>query len=133
MTIKPKILVVDDDLPILLLMKNVLKEFGFETLTASSGTAALEIARKEPVDLILLDMKMPGMSGEEALRALRDEPLTRETPIVILSGDPVGTAELQVVGADAALQKPFDLNDLVTTIKRQMENAECRMQNEKSV
>ena len=113
---RPKILVVDDDQPILNLMQNLLREFKFDTVLADSGETALALARSEPPDLILLDMKMPAMSGEEAIQAFRSEPALQKVPIVILSGEPVSRQELDAVGADGAVQKPFDLDDLISKI-----------------
>lgn len=118
MTTKPTILVVDDDQPILLLMQNVLREFQFETLTASTGERAVELAKDHRPDLILLDLNMPGMSGGAVIDALRAESdAARQIPIVILSGDPVEPAELERLGAVDAIQKPFDLAALVKTIR----------------
>lgn len=115
---KPLILVVDDDAPILLLMRSVLREFGFEPVEASSGKQAIEEARQRKPDLILLDRNMPGMSGDEVLQTLRAEPPLTEVPIVILSGEPIEPEELRALGADAAILKPFDVMLLVETIRR---------------
>jgi CheY-like chemotaxis protein len=113
---RPKILVVDDDQPILALMQNVLREFKFDTFVASSGAAAISMAKKERPDLILLDMKMPQMSGEEAIQAIRAEPGLSQVPILILSGEQVSRREIEQVGADGAVQKPFDLTELISQI-----------------
>lgn len=113
---KPVILVVDDDVPIQVLMQNLLREFGFQPETAGSGDKALEVIRGglRP-DLVLLDLNMPGMSGADAMRALRAE--LADVPIVILSGEPVPPKELQALGAAGAVQKPFDVVELVTQIR----------------
>jgi CheY-like chemotaxis protein len=115
---KPRILVVDDDAPILLLMRNVLREFGFEPVEAASGMQAIEEARQRKPDLILLDRNMPGMSGDDVLRALRGEPQLASVPIVILSGEPIEPLELRKLGANAAVLKPFDVAELVETIRK---------------
>ena len=114
---RPKILVVDDDQPILTLMQKLLHEFRFEAVLASSGAAAIELARDERPDLILLDMKMPNMSGEQAIQAIRAEPGLGGVPILILSGEPVSRHEIEQVGANGAVQKPFDLDDLIHKIR----------------
>ena len=113
---KPVILVVDDDIPIQILMQSLLREFGFQPETAGSGDKALEVVRGglRP-DLVLLDMNMPGMSGVDALRALRAE--LDGVPIVILSGEPIAPSELAALGATGAVQKPFDVPELVTQIR----------------
>ena len=112
---KPVILVVDDDQPILTLMRNVLREFGFETRTASSGEAAIGEARRQPPDLILLDKNMPGTVADEVIHDLRRE--AGPVPILILSGEPLDAAEIARLGATGAVLKPFDITDLVERIR----------------
>jgi CheY-like chemotaxis protein len=113
---KPVILVVDDDVPIQILMQSLLREFGFQAVTAGSGDEALEVigGGLKP-DLVLLDMNMPGMSGPDALRALRAE--LDQVPIVILSGEALAPSEIAALGAAGAVQKPFDVPELVTQIR----------------
>jgi CheY-like chemotaxis protein len=113
---KPVILVVDDDVPIQILMQTLLREFGFDPVTAGSGDKALEAIRGgvKP-DLVLLDLNMPGMSGPDAMRALRAE--LDDVPIVILSGDRIAPEEIAALGAAGAVQKPFDVPELVTQIR----------------
>ena len=114
---KPTILVVDDDAPIILLMRSLLREYGFEPLTAMNGAEAIERVRAERPGLILLDRNMPGMSGEEVLRALRAEPGVTEVPILMLSGEPIAPAELEQLGANGAVLKPFDITELIEQIR----------------
>ena len=117
MTERPIILVVDDDAPILLLMRNLLREFGFEAVAAGSGEQAIAEARKRTPDLILLDRNMPGMTGDEVLRELRADEGFSSIPILILSGEPLGPDEIQRIGATGAVLKPFDVPSLVATIR----------------
>ncbi len=112
---KPTILVVDDDLPILILMRSLLREFGFNAVTAATGQEAIGYARNQTPALVLIDKHMPGMTGDEVIRTLRAE--FGELPILILSGDPVSKAELQALGADGAVQKPFDVPALIAKIR----------------
>ena len=114
---KPVVLVVDDDAPILTLMKNILREFGFETRLAPSGQAALQSVAEQVPDLILVDKNMPGMSGEEVIQAMRETPALGHLPILILSGEPIDRAELARIGATGAVQKPFDVPSLVEQIR----------------
>ena len=113
---KPVILVVDDDLPILTLMRNILREFAFDPRVASTGVEAIQSVRETHPDLILLDMKMPGMSGDEVIAAMR-ETGARNVPILILSGEPVPPAEIARLGVAGAVQKPFDVMALVDQIR----------------
>ena len=117
---KPVILVVDDDAPILILMQSLLREFGFEPLTAASGNEAIDIARGRRPSLVLLDRNMPGMSGEEVIRALRDDDGLARVPILIVSGSPVSKSELASLRADGAVLKPFDVIALVQQIREHL-------------
>lgn len=117
MSERPVILVVDDDAPILLLMRNILREFGFDAVTAASGAEALERVRTHDPKLILLDRNMPGMSGDEVLRELRSGVAPAELPVLILSGEPIEPDEIRRIGATAAVLKPFDVPQLIETIR----------------
>lgn len=117
MSERPLILVVDDDAPILLLMRNVLREFGFDAITASSGPEAIEQARTHGPHLILLDRNMPGMSGDEVLEKMRSDADLAELPVLILSGEPLDPSEVRRIGATGAVLKPFDVPALIETIR----------------
>jgi two-component system, OmpR family, phosphate regulon response regulator PhoB len=117
MTPKPIILVVDDDLPILALMRSLLREFGFEAVTAESGREAIDAVRKRRPSAALIDKNMPGMTGAELIRALRNEPDFDGLPILILSGEPVTPTELKALGADGAVLKPFDIQALIAQLR----------------
>jgi two-component system KDP operon response regulator KdpE len=114
---KPIILVVDDDLPILMLMRSLLREFGFEAVTAESGSEALTAARKVRPSVVLVDKNMPGMTGDQVIRELRNEPGFDDVPILILSGDPVSKADLAELRADGAVMKPFDVMQLIAQLR----------------
>jgi CheY-like chemotaxis protein len=117
MPAKPVILVVDDDPPVLTLMHNLLREFGFDARVANSGEAALEAVRTSIPDLVLLDKHMPGLHGADVIQALRREPGLQSVPILILSGDPVDPSELAELGVNGAVQKPFDIGALIGQIR----------------
>ena len=115
---KPVILVVDDDGPILNLMRNLLKEFGFQAVTAGTGREAIDVARQQRPALVLLDKNMPGMTGDQVIRRLRVEPGFDKLPILILSGERLTHADLTELGADGAVQKPFDVMLLIDQIRK---------------
>jgi two-component system phosphate regulon response regulator PhoB len=117
MSSRPLILVVDDDAPILMLMRNLLREFGFEPVAARSGEQAIAEAQERTPDLILLDRNMPGMTGDEVLRELRSRDNLSSVPILILSGEPIAPDEIQRMGATGAVLKPFDVASLIETIR----------------
>ena len=110
----PKILVVDDTPEILALVESRLKRRGFDVQTAADGDAALTAALGRPPDLVVLDIMMPKRSGWEVARALRKDPTTQATKIVVLTaiGESVNQMTSPIYGADAFLDKPFDFAEL---------------------
>ena len=80
------ILIVEDDGDLLEVLKYVLEDAGYATYSASNGVQALELAESEHIDLVILDISMPGMSGVEVARELRADPQTSEIPIAIHTG-----------------------------------------------
>lgn len=117
---KPIILVVDDDGPILALMRNLLKEFGFHPVTADDGAQAITTAQQQRPAVVLLDKNMPGMDGAEVIRALRGTPGLEHVPILMLSGERLTRSELEDLGADDAILKPFDIPVLIEQIRRHL-------------
>src|SRR5690349_7655549 len=105
-----RILVVDDiEANVRLLAAKLSAEY-YEVLTASDGATALAIAGSEAPDIILLDIMMPGMDGFQVCRRLKDDPLTRHIPVVLVTaldgrGDKITGLE---AGADEFLTKPID-------------------------
>ncbi|MCL6642335.1 MAG: response regulator transcription factor [Candidatus Bipolaricaulota bacterium] len=110
-----KILVVDDDTDIVRLLKYFLEAKGRQVQTASSGTAALELFKKEPPDLVILDVVMPGMDGWAVLQKIRE---SSQVPVLMLTGKdaPTDKAKGLLSGADDYIAKPFDLAELEARI-----------------
>jgi DNA-binding response OmpR family regulator len=113
-----KILYVEDEHSNMDLMREVLKlRPAIRFLEAESGSAAMIIAESERPDLILLDRNLPDMNGEEVMRMLRGRVGTKDTPILIISGDTarpnVAETRLGVVGY---LAKPYDVSELLSQI-----------------
>ena len=108
------ILVVDDTPEILALVETRLRRRGFEVQTAADGEAALAAARARPPDLVVLDIMMPKRNGWEVARALKRDPATQATKIVVLTaiGEQINQITSPLYGADAYLDKPFDFDDL---------------------
>jgi len=94
-------------------------------LKAADGEQALATARRESPDLIFLDIVMPGMNGFAVLRALRLNPLTRNIPIVMISGNPQATEQFYVqrFGADDFMKKPFGRDDVYQRISQLVASA----------
>jgi CheY-like chemotaxis protein len=108
-----RILVVDDDPEILAMLATRLDKRGYTTTTAADGNAALEAARKQHPDLMLLDVMMPGKSGWEVARALKQDPKTAKIKIVMVSAiGPTNEITSPIYGADAHIDKPFEFEAL---------------------
>ncbi|MDQ3880428.1 MAG: response regulator transcription factor [Chloroflexota bacterium] len=90
---------------------------GYDVLTAADGESALAMARNEPIDLILLDVMLPGMSGIELLRVLRGE--SRDTPVIVLSAkrEEIDRVVGLKVGADDYVAKPFSRPELLARVE----------------
>ena len=113
------VLVVDDSATIRAVLGKMLAQNGHVVLKAADGESALEIARTERPDLIFLDIVMPGMSGFAVLRALRHDLLTRDIPIVMISGNLQATEQFYVqrFGADDFMKKPFGRSEVFARIE----------------
>jgi two-component system response regulator RegX3 len=114
--VSPRVLLVDDEVDILETVRYALEQDGFEVRALRDGDAALEAARSEPYDVVILDLMLPGMSGMDICRILRGE---SAVPIVLLTArdaevDRVLGLEL---GADDYVTKPFSTAELVSRIR----------------
>jgi CheY-like chemotaxis protein len=117
-----KILIVEDDEPILDLMDLLIRKLGHEPLLVSNGPDALEIARREPPALILLDIMMTPINGWEFLERIRSDPGLKETPVIIFSASPT-IAETMATMKDpnlSALQKPVSLAELKAALEQHL-------------
>jgi CheY-like chemotaxis protein len=117
MTAHP-ILVIDDDPAILDLIAQVLLEEGYEVLAVSNGQTAVDLARKLRPHLILLDLMMPQMNGWQVTDVLKADPQTRAIPILLLSARREMARTANELGVTAYLEKPFDLDDLLSRVQR---------------
>ncbi|MBA4801313.1 MAG: response regulator [Euryhalocaulis sp.] len=115
-----KILVADDDELLIGLLSHRLSVKGFEVLTANTGVEALEAARAERPDLIVLDAMMPVMDGFAVLQNLKADDQTRDLPVVMLTAlrDEKNIVSALEDGAEDYLVKPFSPDELVSRINR---------------
>jgi adenylate cyclase len=114
-----KILVVDDTPQNIKVLDAILSPRGYRMVTARSGAEALQKVRDEAPDLILLDILMPGMSGYEVAQRLRDDPVTRALPIVMVTALGAQEEKLKAIeaGADDFLTKPVNQLELLARVK----------------
>ncbi len=112
MTSKPKILVVDDAGPVVILCVNVLQALGYAIRAANQGEAAIELVRKEPFDLLVVDYKMPGMNGFEVLEQARRIRPDMVCMLMTAHGTPDIINEATRLGFNYILLKPFTPSEL---------------------
>lgn len=115
---KKRILVVDDDAGAVGALRQILIGKGYEVLTAASGEDALPLSTQSPWDLFLLDVALPGMSGFDLCRTLRENAKTRDVPVVFLTakGRLLDMAEAADAGSDLYLVKPVLASKLLHVI-----------------
>jgi len=114
-----KIVVVDDDPSLVHLMTANLEEEGYRVLSGYDGQMAIQLARTELPQLIILDVNMPMTNGLKAMEAIRENPSTHGIPIILLTGE---TSEKVFPRADAAgrvmhIKKPVDLEELNSVVR----------------
>lgn len=115
------IVVADDDHDILNLVTRFLrKKDGTEVLATSEGTEALKLVRKNKPNLVVLDVMMPGMSGWEVCRAIREDDELAGTKVVMMTGigERLNALTSPLYGAHAYVDKPFELDDLSAAVEK---------------
>lgn len=121
-----RILIIDDVPEIITLIRMMLQKAGYEVIEAESGKAGLEILKKDRVDLVLLDVVMPGMNGWEVCRRIKADEELRKIPVVMFTiydnrEDVMRSHECR---ADAHLNKPFSREELLDVVRRLLRSTE---------
>ena len=109
-----RVLVVDDVPGILRMLRINLNLHGYEVLTASSGAEAIDLAKKENPDIVLLDILMPGLSGYDVIKELK---AFSKVPILVITASSSFIDKAIETGADDALPKPFEPEDIIEKIE----------------
>jgi len=114
-----KILVVDDEPDLVELVSYNLRKEGFDVSSASDGEEALNKIRKENFNLIVLDLMLPGIQGMELCRMLRNDPKTKNLPVIMVTakGEEIDRVIGLETGADDYMAKPFSPRELVARVK----------------
>ncbi len=128
----PQIMVVDDDADTVSILARHLQREGFVAIGAISGAECLKLARESAVDVILLDLMMPGMDGFQVCRKLKEDPSTAEIPIIMITArdDLDARAEGMRLGVSDFLAKPVFRRQLASRIRAQLEMAAAARANE---
>lgn len=113
-----RILVVDDELTILDVLREILEGEGYSVQLARDGVEGLRKIEAEPPDLVLLDLMMPILDGRAVLERLEQQPQTQRLPVVLMSAGRVGERVLE--RARDFLAKPFELDALLNTVETQI-------------
>lgn len=115
-----RVLIVDDSVTIVAVLRKMLQQNGYETLEAYTAEKALELIEQQAPELVFLDIVLPGMDGFNALRAMRRHPATKTVPIIMISGNAQATEQFYVqrIGADDFMKKPFTRTEVFARIER---------------
>jgi two-component system cell cycle response regulator DivK len=116
------ILIVEDNDKNLKLVRDVLQVKGYETLEAGTAEEGIKIARRQLPDLVLMDIQLPGMSGIEALKALRADPATAAVPVVAITASVMQQDRQEILraGFDGFIEKPINLRGLLDAVQKAM-------------
>ena len=129
-----RLLLIDDDPNLILLVKDYLEFRGYEVITAENGREALEVLEQETPDMIICDVMMPEMDGYSLVSAIRQDPKTSWIPVLFLSAK--GQSQDRVkglnIGADVYMVKPFEPEELVAQVESSLKQASRLIQHKDS-
>lgn len=132
---KGKILVVDDEEDLAVSLKAFLESKGYSVVYSTTGTKALELFKSNDFDIVILDIRMPDISGIEVLRKIREIEKEKKTTacVIMITAYASETAPIEALklGADDYIMKPFDLNDLLKSIEKNMKIITLQREKEK--
>lgn len=118
-----RILLVEDDPAIRSVLREFLSEEGFEVRGAADGRAGIHAARTIHPDLIVMDLMLPILDGVSATRQLKDDPATRDIPIIAVSAAFQERPRTREFPADDFVRKPFELETLLATISENLDHS----------
>ena len=115
-----EVLVVEDDILNLKLICEILKAEGYTVHYAMNGVEAIDMAKKMPYDLILMDIQLPGMDGIEATRIIKNMPNYKKVPIIALTAYAMGgdKERFLAAGLDDYIPKPLDIYDFIKKMEK---------------
>jgi DNA-binding response OmpR family regulator len=124
---QPRLLVIDSNRSYLGVLARRLVDFGYRVATADSAQAGLAEMYRIPADLVLCDVELPGTNGIEFARMVRDDPVHRDVPLLLVVGrsDPGAAVAAFQAGADGVIRKPCHFEVLAACIDRQLKRADA--------
>ncbi len=128
--VPPTILVADDEASLRLVLADALEDRGYKVITAETGLVALQVAAERPIDLAILDIRMPGLDGLQALRRLRDN--APDMPVIIITAHSTMQTAIDAMKAGAYdyITKPFDLDQIGLTVDKALHARRLARENE---
>lgn len=121
-TSMPKILIIDDDPDILEVLQLTLQMEGFETRTNRRGEEIFNEVNSFKPDVILLDILLSGSDGRMLCKQLKSDSHTKNIPVILISAFPNGKDTIRLAGANDFIPKPFDIDDLLSRVEKQLAN-----------
>ncbi len=118
---KKRILIMDDDPSVRHMLARILEDDGYDTTSAADGLAGLKLLQEAEVDLVLMDLKMPGMTGEDTLKELAV--MRPGLPVIVMTAFSNEKFKDSRSGVGALLQKPLDFPTLLATIEKLLTQA----------
>jgi len=115
-----KILICDDDLGILEMLELLLEETGHQIIPEANSLNVRSILERESPDLVILDLWMPVLSGDQVLKMIRENPSTNDLPVIVISASTDGKEIADQAGATQFLAKPFDVDELINLVEHHL-------------
>jgi CheY-like chemotaxis protein len=119
-----RVLIIDDSKTICTVLRKFLRSAGYDTIETLDAESGLEIMKQQPVDLVFLDIMLPGMNGFAALRTIRRDLSTRDIPVIMMSGNEQAMEQFfgTRIGADDFMKKPFSRHEVFFRIERLLDD-----------
>ncbi len=119
-----RVLIVDDSKTICTVLRKFLRSAGYDTIEAFDAESGLEMMKQQHIDLVFLDIMLPGMNGFAALRTIRRDVATRDIPVIMMSGNEQAMEQFfgTRIGADDFMKKPFSRHEVFFRIERLLDD-----------
>ena len=114
--INPTVLIIDNSEELLEVLRIILKKYRFNIITQTDANNIFDLVQKVKIDLLLLDVRLPNISGRFVCKELKSNPVTNYFPIVLMSSSPKFARNYKDCGADDFLEKPFNLSELLIKV-----------------